>query len=170
VSTPARRDPPPFTVEVVRSRRRRKSVGGLLVGDTLKVTVPSWMSKHDEARAVAEMTRRFARRFETDRVDLPARAARLARTYDLPAARDIAWSETMRSRWGSCTPSTGSLRISSRLAPFPDWVLDYVIVHELAHLAVPDHSSRFWRLVERFPRAERARGYLIAKSGDVEGE
>jgi predicted metal-dependent hydrolase len=161
---------PPFTVEVVRSRRRRKTVGGLLVGSTLTVTVPSWMSRPDEDKAVAEMTRRFARRFETDRVDLPARAARLGRAHDLPVARDIAWSETMRSRWGSCTPSTGSIRISSRLAPFPDWVLDYVIVHELAHLAVADHSPRFWQLVERYPRAERARGYLIAKSGDVEGE
>ena len=74
----------------------------------------------------------------------------------------------MSSRWGSCTPGDGSIRVSTRLAPFPAWVLDYVLVHELAHLAAPDHSPRFWALVNRYPMAERARGYLIAKSGDVE--
>ena len=76
----------------------------------------------------------------------------------------------MQSRWGSCTPADGSVRISVRLAPFPLWVLDYVLVHELAHLAVADHSPRFWALVDRYPLSERARGYLIAKSGDVEAE
>jgi predicted metal-dependent hydrolase len=76
----------------------------------------------------------------------------------------------MSTRWGSCTPATRSIRISNRLAPFPSWVLDYVIVHELAHLSVPDHSRAFWTLVERFPKAERARGFLVAKSGDDEGD
>jgi predicted metal-dependent hydrolase len=73
----------------------------------------------------------------------------------------------MASRWGSCTPATGDIRLSDRLARFPTWVLDYVIVHELAHLVVPDHSADFWKLVARYPKAERARGYLIAKSGDA---
>ena len=48
------------------------------------------------------------------------------------------------------------------------WVLDYLLVHELAHLVVGDHSSVFWEVVNRYPKAERARGYLIAKSGDDE--
>jgi predicted metal-dependent hydrolase len=72
----------------------------------------------------------------------------------------------MTARWGSCTKATSSIRISTRLGPFPDWVLDYVIVHELAHLVHLDHSPAFWELVHRYPRAERATGYLIAKSGD----
>jgi predicted metal-dependent hydrolase len=60
----------------------------------------------------------------------------------------------------------GSIRIASRVASFPSWVLDYLLVHELAHLVHGDHSPAFWEVVARYPRAERARGYLIAKSGD----
>ena len=62
----------------------------------------------------------------------------------------------------------GTIRISSRVAGFPAWVLDYLLVHELAHLVVGDHSPAFWEVVNRYPKAERARGYLIAKSGDDE--
>ena len=61
----------------------------------------------------------------------------------------------MRTRWGSCTPSTGAIRLSSALSRFPDWVIDYVIVHELAHLEEPGHTPAFWRLVGALP-ARRA--------------
>jgi predicted metal-dependent hydrolase len=61
------------------------------------------------------------------------------------------------------------VRLSRALARFPDWVLDVVIVHELAHLVHANHSAAFWALVHRHPLAERAKGYLIAKSGDPEG-
>ena len=160
----------PFTVEVVRSRKRRKTVAGQMVGDVLRVTVPAWMSAAEEATATAQMVRRFERRRSTVTVDLDDRAELLARRYDLPRPASVRWSERMQSRWGSCTPVDGSVRVSVRLAPFPTWVLDYVLVHELAHLAVADHSPRFWALVDRYPLSERARGYLIAKSGDVEEE
>ena len=66
-------------------------------------------------------------------------------------------------RWGSCTPADGAIRISNRLAAEPSWVLDYVIVHELAHLDVPGHGPAFWSLVRRYPRTERAIGFLIAR-------
>ena len=67
-------------------------------------------------------------------------------------------------RWGSCTPADGTIRISARLASEPGWVLDYVIVHELAHLVVAGHNRRFWALVRRYPRSERARGWLMARA------
>jgi predicted metal-dependent hydrolase len=52
------------------------------------------------------------------------------------------------------------IRLSSRLQALPGWVVDYVLVHELAHLLEPGHGPAFHRLVERYPRAERAEGFL----------
>lgn len=155
-----------FAVVVERSARRKRTVGAQMVGDVLRITVPSWMSRAEEDHWVDVMTGRFRRKMSTDRIDLHERMLALSRRHDLPRPREIKWSDDMQSRWGSCTPGTGVIRISSRLAKFPDWVIDYVIVHELAHLEVGDHSSAFWKIVHRYPRAERAIGYLIAKSGD----
>lgn len=156
----------PFRVEVTRSKKRRKTVGAHLVGGVLRIALPSWMSKAEEAHWVREMSGRFRRKMSADRLRLAERATTLARRHDLPRPGSIRWADDMRSRWGSCTPAAGTVRISTRLAPFPDWVVDYVIVHELAHLEVLEHSDEFWRLVYRYPKAERAIGYLIAKSGD----
>ncbi len=156
----------PFHVEVTRSKRRKRSVGAQLVGDTLRVAIPSWMSRTEEAHWVAEMSRRFARKMSSDRIDLRTRANRLASRHRLPRPAEIRWATDMTMRWGSCTPDTGTIRISDRIATYPDWVVDYVIVHELAHLVVGGHGTDFWELVARYPKAERAIGYLIAKAGD----
>jgi predicted metal-dependent hydrolase len=72
----------------------------------------------------------------------------------------VRWSTDQNSRWGSCTPGDGTIRLSARLRPFPTWVVDYVLVHELAHLLVADHGPAFQALMARYPKAERARGFL----------
>ncbi len=156
----------PFTVMIERSTRRRRTVGAQLVGEVLTVVVPSWMSRAEQDHWVEVMSGRFRRKLSTERIDLAARAGTLARRYDLPHPHEIRWSDDMNSRWASCTPTTGTIRVSTRIAKFPNWVIDYVLVHELAHLEVADHSDAFWRLARRYPRAERAIGFLIAKSGD----
>jgi len=156
----------PFVVEVTRSAKRRKTVGARLVGGVLRIALPSWMSKAEEAHWVREMSGRFQRKMSADRLRLDERATTLARRYDLRRPDSIRWADEMRHQWGSCTPSLRTIRIATCLAPFPDWVVDYVIVHELAHLEVLGHNDDFWRLVYRYPKAERAIGYLIAKSVD----
>ena len=148
--------------EVIRSPRRKKTVQARLVDGTLRIRIPATMTLAEEADAVADMQRRFERRLGAQDIDLPARAQRLASSLDLPLPKEIVFSERQEQRWGSCTPGDGRVRISNRLAGFPDWVIDYVIVHELAHLEELSHSARFWGLVDRYPLAERARGYLIA--------
>src|SRR6185436_17111002 len=105
----------PFRVEVVRSTRRTRTVGARLVGSVLRVSVPSWMSAAEERRWVEDMTRRFERQIDAALVDLDDRAAVLARRHGLKRPVSIRWVDNMQSRWGSCTPSTGAVRISSRL-------------------------------------------------------
>ena len=161
-------DAPTFRVEVVRSAKRRKTVAAQLVGGVLKLSIPARMSKSEEAHWVRVMSGRFRRKMSADRLQLSDRAAALARRHELPVAASIRWADDMTTRWGSCSIDTGAVRISTRLAAFPDWVLDYVIVHELAHIAVGGHTAEFWELVYRYPRSERAIGYLIAKSGDAD--
>jgi predicted metal-dependent hydrolase len=94
--------------------------------------------------------------------ELEARARQLARVYFDAQVEPVSvrWVTNQRGRWGSCTPADGTVRLSDRLRPMPAWVVDYVLVHELAHLRVPGHGPDFWALVERYPRAQRARGYL----------
>ena len=156
----------PFTVEVLRSARRKRTVGAQLDGGVLKVTVPTWMSRAEVEMWTEKMSASFRRQRSADRINLTTRATTLARRYELPRPRDIRWADDMTARWGSCTITTGHIRISTRLAAFPDWVIDYVIVHELAHLEVGAHGDDFWRLANRYPKAERAIGYLIAKAGE----
>lgn len=150
-------------VEVIRSPRRRKTVQARKVGGVLRVSIPAAMSKADEEHHVAEMVRRMERRSESSTVDLAARAEGLAAAHGLPRPSSIRWVDNQEWRWGSCTPSDGTIRISTRLAAEPAWVLDYVIMHELAHLVVPGHGPSFWLLVGRYPRTERARGFLMAR-------
>lgn len=150
-------------VEVVRSVRRNKTVSWRPVGGVLRVSIPAWMSAEDEAHWVARAQARFRRATTAEDLDLPARADEVARQYNLSRPSSIRWVSDQEHRWGSCTPSTGTIRISDRLAAFPPWVLDYVIVHELAHLWEPGHTRAFWATVSRYPLAERARGFLIAK-------
>jgi predicted metal-dependent hydrolase len=155
-------------IEVVRSRRRRKTVQAQLVDGVLRIAIPDHLTGDEEAHWVEVMQAKFVGRRDPAAIDLPARARRLAARYLLPFPNEIVWSTRQKTRWGSCSVETRRIRISERVAAFPKWVLDYVIVHELAHLQEPDHGPAFWELVNRYKMAERARGYLIAK-GDAAG-
>ena len=156
-------------VEIRRSTRRRRTVSAYRDGGTLVVLVPAALSEAEEEQWVAEMQRRLQRNernrrpaARTSDTELLARCAELARRYfsgEL-APVSVRWVAPMRTRWASCTPANGTIRVSSRLREAPSWVLDYVLVHELAHLRVAGHNAEFWELVQRYPKTERAIGYL----------
>jgi predicted metal-dependent hydrolase len=162
-------------VEVRRSSRRLKTVSAEIVGEALIVSLPQRLSRAEEHEWVQLMTARMSERRKRDRLNsdeqLAQRAAALADRY-LGGVKpsSIAWVTNQRSRWGSCSPDDGSIRVAVALAEFPGWVRDYVLVHELAHLIVADHSDAFWSLVNRYPLAERARGFLMAKGLDEANE
>lgn len=123
------------------------------------------MSRAEEARWVEHMrTKLLAKRErkQANRSDdaLEVRARRLAQDYFGGLQFTIDWSSRQNQRWGSCTPMDATIRLSENLRTFPDYVIDYVIVHELAHLIIPDHSPAFWKLLARYPLTDRARGFL----------
>ncbi|MEM7326160.1 MAG: M48 family metallopeptidase [Actinomycetota bacterium] len=155
--------PPPLQVEVTRSRRRKKTAEAQLLGSTLKIRIPASCNADEERYFVNHFQDKFERSRASAMVDLEQRAKKLAAAYRLPEPASIRWVSNQKSQWGSCTPSDGSIRLSDRMAGFPAWVVDYVVVHELAHLVEGDHSPAFWALVNRYPKTERARGYLMAK-------
>ncbi len=158
-------------VEVRRSSRRKRTVTAYRERDTIVVLLPGRMSAREERDWVDQMVRRvLAReaRAAGPRGDdeLGERATALAAAYLAPALGEapvpaaVTWVGNQQHRWGSCTPSTRTIRLSDRLRRLPGWVVDYVLLHELVHLVEPSHSPRFWSLVGRYPEADRARGYL----------
>ena len=166
-------------VEVRRSRKRRRTVAAYREDDKVVVLVPARFTRAEERAWVATMVARLEksekRRRPSD-AGLVRRAAELnARYLDGRAEpRTVRWVANQNSRWGSCTPSDRSIRLSTRLQGMPAWVIDYVLVHELAHLIEAGHTPSFWGWVDRYPKAERAKGFLegvaAASSLDVEAD
>jgi hypothetical protein len=155
----------PPDVAVVRSTRRRRTVAAHREGDRIVVSVPARMSRAEEARWVELLVSRVlakeARLAPSDD-DLLERAARLSKTYLRGGATpaSVRWVDTMRTRWGSCTPLDRSIRISRRLSGMPEYVVDYVLLHELIHLLVPGHGPAFRAELAAYPQLERAEGFL----------
>ncbi len=161
-------------VRIVRSTQRAKTVSAREQDGYLLIQAPAAMSDAELRPIIDKLRRRLERRQaraapELDDAALQQRAQELNRRYFDGALRwqSIRWATNQeKSRWGSCTPATGAIRLSSRLVAMPAWVRDYVLIHELAHLVEANHGPRFWRLVNRYPKTERARGYLMALAGD----
>ncbi|MEO5609794.1 MAG: M48 family metallopeptidase [Ornithinibacter sp.] len=170
-------------IEVRRSGRRRRTVSAYRDGQRTVVLIPASFSAVEEADWVAQMLVRLdasERRRDIDDAGLAARATRLSGSYlgGHARPRSVRWVSTMTKRWGSCTPAEGTIRVSDRLREVPDHVLDYVLLHELAHLLVAGHGPAFWRLLASYPHLDRARGFLDGvahaegrpPAGDEEGE
>jgi predicted metal-dependent hydrolase len=166
---------PSRSVEVRRSRRRKRTVSAYRDGDTIVVMIPARMSQAEEQEWVATMiervTRAERRRRPSDE-DLEARAAALSRRYldDLAEPTSVRWVTNQRARWGSCTPADGTIRLSQRLQGMPSYVIDYVLLHELAHLLVHGHDDDFWAWVNRYDLTERARGFLEGVSATANSD
>ncbi len=152
-------------IVVKRSPRRRKTIQARMVDGTMEVLAPAKISDAALADHIIKLQARLEKMAATrNDSSLNARADYLNKRYfggEL-SWNSISYSVRQEHRRGSCNFCTKTIRISQRLAKMPQWVEDYVIVHELAHLLQPNHGKRFKALVKRYPLAERAIGFLIA--------
>ncbi|MCL6421982.1 M48 family metallopeptidase [Brachybacterium sp. JHP9] len=172
---------------VRRSARRTRTVSISRREGDIVLAVPARFTRRQERDWAVRMVAQL-RSSEESRT--PARAGddellrmarRLSQAHLEGRAQpvSVSWSARQQHRWGSCTPSTGQIRLSQRLRSMPVHVLEYVLVHELAHLLIDGHGPEFWALVARYPRTESARGFLDGVSfavqhgwqgGDIDGE
>jgi predicted metal-dependent hydrolase len=161
-------DPDPFNppVRIVASRKRRSTVSARLRSGVLELLVPAWMPTMERERWAEVMRRRLGRQRERARPsDERLHERALALNERLFGGR-LSWTSIgfadMQHLWGSCTFTNGAIRIARRAATLPAWVVDYLIVHELAHLEHSDHGPAFHEMETRYPLSERAKGYLMA--------
>ena len=152
-------------MEIRRSRKRVRTVTAWREGDRTIVAIPARFTRAQEHEWVRRMLTRLAaqeRRRRPSDDELMSRATELSAKYLDGRARPttVRWSTNQGRRWGSCTPSDGTIRISDRVRGMPRWVLDYVLLHELAHLLHAGHGPEFWAVLDAYPRTLRARGFL----------
>ena len=156
-------------VEVKRSKRAKRNVTAYRDNEKTVVTVPTRMAKRDVDAYVTELVNRLDDRDErtSSQKSLEQRARSLSlkylgqdllETHTVPVK--IRWVTNQNSRWGSCTPYEGTIRLSHRMQRMPSYVIDSVIVHELIHLLVTDHSPAFYALMNKYPDHEKAKAYL----------
>jgi hypothetical protein len=167
----------------VRHPKAKRYIVRVAEDRSVRVTIPRWGSKR-EAKAFAESQRPWIleqlKRLDRQRADsatetspdavlalrasalgeLPPRLLQLAAEHGLRVKRVSIRNQ--KWRWGSCSPD-GHICLNWRLVAMPDWVRDYVLIHEIMHLKRLDHSKAFWKLVAAAcPRYREARGWLRA--------
>ncbi len=158
----------PPQVTIIRSPRRKKTIQTKSTKDHLWIYLPAGMPAREEEKWIERMIQRNDRWKQKKTLKesdswLQRRAEELNKMYfDGALQCSIRFVSNQHARFGSCTSIDRSIRISDRVKTMPSWVQDYIIIHELAHLCHPDHSKKFWELVNRYKYAERAKGYLIA--------
>jgi predicted metal-dependent hydrolase len=163
-------------IEIIKSKKRIKSVGARLLGDTLYIYAPEDIAPTRLEELTSELKERLLKRKLKKELnakeELPAAAERLNQKYfsGKLTIKAIEYSTSQKSRFGSCNPRDNVIYISHRLAKVPTWVRDAVIVHEMAHLLEPGHGPAFKELVSRYELSERAKGYLMALGFEVDAD
>jgi predicted metal-dependent hydrolase len=165
-------------VVFIRHPRARRYILRVTRG-VVRVTVPRWGSKREgklfadsQRRWIDQQLARWASETSEPREpdtptrelllrakrELPERLLQLASDHGLTVARISIRNQ--RWRWGSCSPA-GHICLNWRLVTMPEWVRDYVLIHELTHLKRMDHSRKFWKLVAAAcPNYREARSWL----------
>jgi hypothetical protein len=160
-------EPPRFDrpeIEIRASSRRTKTGTAHWSGSRIIVLIPASLRGRGRQDFVDELVERLlVQRPQSTGNDasLEERAGVLAELYnDGVKPSSVRWVSNQRHRWASCSPATREIRISTRLQHCPEWVIDAVLVHELAHLHESDHSARFYEIADRHPRQAESALFL----------
>jgi predicted metal-dependent hydrolase len=168
-------------VEIRASTRRKKTGNAHWSGSRIVVQIPARVRGRDRREFVDELVEKLlTQRPQNAGGDgaLEERAHTLADLYnDGVRPSSVRWVNNQQARWASCSPGSKEIRVSTRLRQCPEWVIDAVLVHELAHLQEADHSARFYEIADRHPRQSDSGtfldGYALGlglriESGDVD--
>lgn len=150
-------------VEIRRSSRRKRTVKAYRDGDKIVVLMPAHLSAAEEAAHVESLVASIHRKESSlSDEELTERAEQLSRRWLDGRARpeSVRWVSNQVKRWGSCSSHDKAIRLSDRLQGMPQWVVDYVLLHELAHLIEANHGPRFHALLADYPHLDRAKGFL----------
>jgi len=151
-------------VEIRASAKRKKTGTAHWAGSRIVVQIPVSLKGKARTQFVDDLVNRLITQrpqIAAGDVALEERARVLAELYnDGIMAASVRWVSNQKSRWASCSPDTKEIRVSSRLTQCPEWVIDCVLVHELAHLQEADHGPEFYELANRHPRQDECGLYL----------
>jgi predicted metal-dependent hydrolase len=150
---------------VIRSTRRKKNISAYRQGGRIVVSIPARMSKADERAMIPEMVAKIRAQEAAATMSEEGLATRVDElltelTPEIALRPSTITWRAMRERWGSCTSTDRTIRISDRLKGAPEYVLDYVLFHEAIHLQFFDHGPEFKGLLTRFPLEAQAEAYL----------
>jgi len=163
-------------VKIIRSRRRKRSVGARLVNDLLLINAPLMLAQEKLDQIISGFKLKFARQKLKNELDkekniLDLTCALNKQYFDNKLKiESVEYVTNQNSRFGCCNYRTAKIRISHKIGLLPQWVRKYVLIHEMAHLIEPNHSRAFWDIVYRYKLTERARGYLMAASVGMKEE
>ncbi|MFA5276780.1 MAG: M48 family metallopeptidase [Candidatus Omnitrophota bacterium] len=161
-------------IKIVRSHRRLRTVSARMVNDCLVVSAPLTLSENHLEEIVSGFKLKFEKKRIKDELNknqpLSEVAGILNEKYfnNQLKINSIEYVSGQNSKYGCCNYRTGCISVSHKVGLMPAWVRDYVLIHEMAHLVVPNHSKAFWDIVYRYKLTERARGYLMAAGVNME--
>ena len=150
---------------VIRSSRRKRTLNAFRQNGVIEIHIPDRLSRRQEFEMIPEMIdlvlKRENRLRKSDNALLELCDLILAEYLPDFSERPISvtW-RVMRERWGSCTTVDKTIRISERLNSAPDYVIRYVLFHELIHLRIAGHGDDFYEFLARYPEKVRAEAFL----------
>jgi predicted metal-dependent hydrolase len=161
-------------IKVIRSTRRSRSISAYREHGSIVIQVPAHLSNSKIQAVIPEMVEKVLSREAREKMsdaELFTYAQKVQVRY-LPEFEvrpaSVKW-RNMDERWGSCTTVDRTIRISQRLNGAPEYVLDYILVHELIHLQIPDHGPDFHALLSRYEKNDLANAFLEGYEAGARG-